>query len=545
MREAADALRIGCFIFVLQISRTMYGYVFYPDGGARQQREYSGCGIHGYRWDTEAGAKSIGHNSQTTTMRGYDVKGATKEWLVKSHKGKIPEALGEQIVLAAAEAKAKVGVTKYFDAAIPLAYGGTNNTAELKGAVRCLKLLLREPDLEGAAKITIRQDSMYVVDGVNKHLPKWVARNFIRGDGSTAPNSDIWREMQAVLSALESKGIPLSFEWVEAHAGCIGNGAADQLATVALFKARESRQSFDSDDIDFMVSEPENYWDAGGDTRHPLMNFRYCFLDISESGAYVDGEYFLSSQGKDVNMNGKRTAGDGFSVVRTSKVKMIEDIREFQLGIPREIDYRFQLDLNNVYGSAYRYLNLYGDSFLHRKHDHVRHLFVGDELVTEELHPPYLVENIISNCTMLADLLDNYKSDDTKTLRLTDITDTLYMTEDKPVKVKKGEEARTEQVCTLNSDIVVGYSKHKVTVGYRDSDKLGEAEINLRVGVDFPDRNMLKRIEDTKPRVYILTSWLGGAFMYSTVIESGGDVAIWCGINSSIRVIGKGDAPAA
>jgi hypothetical protein len=82
-------------------------------------------------------------------------------------------------------------------------------------------------------------------------------------------------------------------------------------------------------------------------------------------------------------------------------------------------------------------------------------------------------------------------------------------------------------------------------VGYRDSDKLGEAEINLRVGVDFPDRNMLKRIEDTKPRVYILTSWLGGAFMYSTVIESGGDVAIWCGINSSIRVIGKGDAPAA
>lgn len=91
---------------------------------------------------------------------------------------------------------------------------------------------------------------------------------------------DIWREMQAVLSALESKGIPLSFEWVEAHAGCIGNSAADQLATVALFKARESRQSFDSDDIDFMVSEPENYWDAGGDTRHPLMNFRYCFLEI-------------------------------------------------------------------------------------------------------------------------------------------------------------------------------------------------------------------------------------------------------------------------
>lgn len=516
----------------------MHGFVFYPDGGARPQREYCGSGIHGYRWELEAGTRSIGHSTHTTTPFGYSEKNKAKEWLAKTLKGKEPVELADQIEVLKDNLDAKVTVVEFYDASAPNAFGGTNNSAELEGAIACMRFILSLPDADKAASIVLRQDAMYVVEGINGRVDTWAARNWISpSNGQVMPNKDLWVEMRGLLAELSERGIKFRIDHVEAHSTDIGNISADRLATVGVFKCREEKRTERLEVVEFKRSPAEGYWAGGLEFRHPFMSMRYCFAH-SNSNDNTVGEYILSTQGKEVSLNGKRTSDDGVCVVRCAPIGLIDSIFEKQQSIPREIDYPFQIDLNSVYGKAFQYLNLYGGQFLHRKHDHARHLFLGDDIVTEENHPPFLVSNIFDNGRVLSDFLDNYKDSDAPTLSLTDITDTLYDTVEKKVKVKKGEEPRTEQNTVLKSEIGAGFSKHTVTVGYKSEGETKTAEIALRVGVDFPERNTLKRIEETKPRVYVLTNWLGGAFMFATVIESGVDLGIWCGINSSLRVIG-------
>lgn len=515
----------------------MHGYVFYPDGGARGQREHNGGGIHGYMWSLEAGSKSIGHTTFTTTPMGYAVKNSTGEWLAKELKGKPELSVEDSRARFDEFAKSKVAAVRFYDAITPFAYGGTNNSAELKATIELLHYALQELELDTATSFVIRQDSMYVVDGINKHLPSWIERKFIRRDGTQAPNSENWMELARLLDDIKKTGVVLRVEYVEAHSDDIGNNSADQLATAALYRAKERKLDKDEDHHKFAVSTDPDYWAGGLEHRHPLMMERFCFMRAGDSaGDTVD--YVFSSQGREVSLNGKRTSDDCYCLIRTKPVKAIEAVRARQNQIPREIDYFFQVDVDSIYSNAYRYLNSYGGEILHRKHDHVRHLFVGDKPVTEELHPPYLASVIFNNADVLYDFLNSYKETDSKTLKLTDITDTLYDFEEKPVKVAKGEEPRTEKICTLKPSIVNGYSKHKVKVQYNNKGEIGECEITLRAGVDFPGRNVLKRIESTMPRIYVLTNWLGGAFMFATVIESGDDLGIWCGMNSSLRIIG-------
>lgn len=517
----------------------MHGYVFYPDGGARPQREHNGAGIHGYRWDLAAGTRSIGHSYATVTARGYSAKSDSADWMSKN-KELASLSLSEKRQVIDKYATCKVTPTHFYDCVAPFAFGGTNNTAELKATCVILNYALNNLDLNEATSLVIRQDAMYVVEGINERLAVWMSRNFIRKDGTEVPNAQIWKKLFELVEAVRATGVKFSIEWVEAHSKDIGNNSADQLATAAVFKAKETKLQEDHLDYEFKVTQDIEYWAGGLEDRHPLMFMRYCFMQAGDEGN-VNGDnidYIFSSQGKETSLNGKRTSDDGYGVVRTKKQPLLEAVRAKHEQVKREVDYYYQIDVDSAHGAAYRYLNLYGNDILHRKHEHVRHLFVGDAPVSEELHPPFLAGTIYNNALMLSDLLDNYKDQDAKTLCLTDITDTIYDVAEKDVKVGKGKEPRKELVCTLKPSIGTGYSSHKVKVSYKAGQESEQCEITLRCGVDFPERSCLKRCEDQHPRVYVVTNWLGGAFMYATVVESGDDLAIWSGINASLRVIG-------
>lgn len=518
----------------------MHGYVFYPDGGARPQREHNGAGIHGYRWDLAAGTRSIGHSYATTTVNGYSAKADSAEWLSKTKTLQELDLQAKRAIINDYRTS-KVTATHFYDCTAPFAFGGTNNTAELKATCVIINFALNNLDLNEATSFVIRQDAMYVVEGVRDRLEGWVARGFIRKDGSEVPNANLWKRLWEMLILLKATGVNFHIEWVEAHSKDIGNNSADQLATASVFKAREGKLQEDLPHYEFKITQDADYWAGGLEKRHPLMFMRYCFMQVGESKGMESSDvvdYIMSSQGKETSLNGKRTSDDGYGVVRTKKQPILEAVRDKHESIRREVDYFYQVDVDGAFGSAYRYLNLYGNDILHRKHDHVRHLFVGDAPVSEELHPPFLAGVIYDNALMLSDLLDNYKDSSAKTLALTDITDTIYDVAEKDVKVGKGKEPRKELVCSLKPGIGTGYSKHNVKVNYKAGEEQAQCEITLRSGVDFPERNCLKRCEDKHPRVYVLTSWLGGAFMYATVIESGDDLAIWSGINASLRVIG-------
>lgn len=533
----------------------MFGYVFYPDGGCYPQNEHSGAGIHGYRWNLDLTAKGIGNTTHSATFRGYEVKGDTFDFANKEAKAAVadfsreafsqwvmqePEVIVPNGVVVRPNLNHRVPVERYYDGFIPLDFGGTNNTAELNATVHTLERIIKEPDFHEAALVVIRQDARYVVDGHNLYLPNWMEKKFTRRDGSVVLHEAIWMRLYAAVHAIKELGAKVIFEWVQGHSNCPGNNSADVLATAARIIAKSPKEVAVLDSS-FRISDAQDYWASRGDLRHPMMCFRYAYLDVSESGQ-ERRDYYLSTQGKSADISGKRTSDDGFAVVRCNAQRHLEDIVAKQSSLPREIDYKFHIDLDNVYGNAGRYIDLYGTDFLHRAVSNKRHLQTyGKELLTTELHPPFLVDRVFDNMDILCDFLDNYRDTEAPTLASIDITDSFFDYKEEEVKVKKGEEARTRTVCTLKSEITVGYSKQSVKGRWKEANgEIQECDVTLRLGVDLPDRNALRRLEEKNPRVLLLTNTLGpGSFMYAVVIEAGEDVGIWSGINSSIRVTAK------
>ena len=109
-------------------------------------------------------------------------------------------------------------------------YGGercTNNTMELTTAIEAVKQIP-----EGQAG-EVRLDARYVVDGMNKWVQEWIRRGWKRPDGKAVKNRELW---QALVAECEKRTV--TFKWVKAHSGIVGNERADQRANEAVTRRR-------------------------------------------------------------------------------------------------------------------------------------------------------------------------------------------------------------------------------------------------------------------------------------------------------------------
>ncbi len=97
----------------------------------------------------------------------------------------------------------------------------TNNRMELKAAIEILdklKPLPLHPDL------TIRTDSRYLIDGLNKWIIGWKKKGWITSSGKSVLNQDLWIK-------LDSAKLPgVSLEYVKAHNGDPDNERVDKIA---------------------------------------------------------------------------------------------------------------------------------------------------------------------------------------------------------------------------------------------------------------------------------------------------------------------------
>ncbi len=99
----------------------------------------------------------------------------------------------------------------------------TNNRMEIMAAIIALEAL-KEP-----CKVTLRTDSKYIVDAINKgYVFKWRNNGWWRTKKDKALNIDLW---QRLLAACEPHDV--LFEWVPGHAGIVENERCDKLATAA------------------------------------------------------------------------------------------------------------------------------------------------------------------------------------------------------------------------------------------------------------------------------------------------------------------------
>ncbi len=100
----------------------------------------------------------------------------------------------------------------------------TNNRMEIMAAIVALRELVYED-----RPIVLFSDSSYLVNGICKGWAKsWRKRGWLKSDGISAKNSDLWEELLDLLEFCT-----VDFRWVKGHAGNPMNERCDQLAAQA------------------------------------------------------------------------------------------------------------------------------------------------------------------------------------------------------------------------------------------------------------------------------------------------------------------------
>lgn len=510
----------------------MIGYVFYTDGGCRPNPGHGGNGIHGYKWDSTITVKGIGHTTMAATVGGYLPKGEAQEFLTRLYKddeAKIAD------VLLSGTFNNKVSVVEYYDGYNTMSFGATNNTAELRAATIVLEQFKKKMVEEKAFQVVLRIDSMYVVRGANDNLPNWIANNWMTQNMEPVKNPDFWMAFASIKKEYDEAGIRVVIQHVDGHSGDLGNDSADHCATTGVFKSRVVEEH-----IPVIHTTPSaGYWSPASENRHPFLSHRFAYFS-TEEGHKPENIYYTGNQGKVVDELGKKVSDGGYALVKINKSNhFISLIEKTQCSLNREIDYLTMVDVDALYSSTNRYLNLYGADFLHTASHKKQDLIANDgTLVTKMLHPPYLAERVIDNMGILGDVLEAYETGlDFVTIK--DITETFYDISVENTRKKLGEAPEVKTVYTLKPNIAVGYGTHVVEADYRTKEgEIGSAELRLTMGIDLLDRNNLRKLESNEPKVRLVT-WKAGehSFQYAVVIEAGVDIGIWASVNANIRVV--------
>lgn len=495
------------------------GIVAYTDGGCRGGTNpgFGGYGIHGYLYEDAQPKKSPQCPTCILTAKGYVVKDE-----VTSKYG-----YGEK----AASHPGEVTPKHYIDGFGSFTQPISNNVAELYGAIAAMRHAL-EYDI---SELYILVDSDYVRNGYNQWAEEWRRNNWTKRDGSIPANISVWKDLLELRDRLRQRGAKVVIARVAAHTGDLGNEAADKLATIGCM-ASMARNA-----LNLLEATPsENYWKFEPD-RHPFIaNRRMYFNTVQEEN--IRGEYFLGDGGKDDDDFGTRISDGAYSVVIIKKPDdVLENIRNHLVQLANGTDKVMSVRLDQVFRSdVYRQLERYG------KHATIPikgnrfdlACVLDEEPLVKEFRPPKLamrgVEAIESLASKLKLFVEKHPS-----IILTDLTPILYNIEE---KTSKKNVVTIEH--SLKPEYNVGFASLPVTANYKSGDEVHQASVTLTLGYDLLDRNALKRLEDIKPKVTLIT-WLESekVFRYATVIESetpdGIDYGIWCSIYANLRVISE------
>lgn len=93
----------------------------------------------------------------------------------------------------------------------------TNNKMELRAVIEGLKRV------KANSLVTVYSDSQYVVEGITKWMPIWLAK------GKKRANWTLWMELEKVASKFKN----IKFEKVKGHSNNMYNNEADKLARTA------------------------------------------------------------------------------------------------------------------------------------------------------------------------------------------------------------------------------------------------------------------------------------------------------------------------
>lgn len=467
------------------------GVVLYSDGGCRGNG-FAGWGIHGYHYEMNPNPKGSGNTTQVLTDAGYVPK---KE---KTNDTKIVNAIN------------------YIDGFGSIGTYASNNAAEILGAAGAL-FTASKYDIK---QCTLYTDSKYVVDGLNSYLPRWKKNNWIKSDGTEVANKSEWMQLDEQYQKITSNVPNVSVNWIKAHVGHVGNECADKMATLGVFNAMSGKVRSETDYL-----PASGYWTTTID-RHPFLNIKKAYF-LTREDSNTPGHYFLSDHNNKDDVNGVlQTDGSLAYVELNEPAEILEEVIRLQRSFAPGTDIITYVNLNKIFnGIVARDINRFGNGALYRNHtDRIDLYFADSEPVTRGMVPPKLAMRTIEGINNLCGILQQYKDNNTNDFKYTEITDQLFVLNNKNKVV-------------LNEDITQTTDKLtcEIQYGINENDKF---KLSLFFGSDIPSRNTLKKIEGMNPVVKIVT-WMESenCFRYATIISVDNGIGIWSSIASNLKYI--------
>lgn len=512
------------------------GIILHVDGSCNPNPGIGGWGIHGYTYSNEPPTRGSGNADYYVTDKGY----VMKSFFDAAAKGEDPyEKLeqdrlkqGSKSILEEHLKAKQVTPLEYFDFFGPATGApedprgrSTNNRAEVTALIKALEFCLEE-DIRN---VQIKTDSEYTLLGWNKALKIWQKNKWYRQDGTQIKSKDLW------MDAWDLKGRLAEFDvqatWIQGHSIFLGNNMADMNADLG---RNMSLSEMTIDESFYERSPAQGYWGDNEYDRHPLIAHQKLFFN-GEYENHKPGTYFLGAIDKDLGLIGKRLSDSSYSVlVLKEPLPELELLIKHQCDMGDDANEMVICHLSSFYKPrVQKQLMDYGTFSLYRQESHLHNLHSSDkQIVTEAVDPPKKSLEAVMAMNNVYRRLMEYMDNDIDRYAVTDLTDHLY--ESTIVQKKKVDVSETK----LKASIKPGVASIAVDANYRDSN--GTEIIlptTLSFGIDLPDRNGLKRVEEFTPKVTLLT-WeeTPGVFRYFTVIQTTDDVGAYCGYYSNIRL---------
>jgi len=499
------------------------GAVIYTDGGCRDGNPgNAGWGLHGYIYTTEAQKQGTGLDTHVTTSSGYVQKTMFANGESGIDGGEPINLLNKED-LSAVENQ-KVFPISYIDGWGSFGIPATNNAAELMAAISGITHL-EQYDVKIVYLLT---DSMYVVNGMTKYIGRMRENNFIRPDMSgPIPNADLWKELDHVTTALQNRGVVVTFNYIEAHVGHLGNTIADKHATAGVMMARDNKT-----ENTIEVSKAQGYWKQDID-KHPFIGSRRLYFN-SDPTTFDAGKYYLGSTGKDDDSLGTRIADGAFAYIELKNPdSVLESVRDAQSKAAEGIDSVIMARLDYIYSPMnYEDFITFGQYALVRKNLYSFDMYgLDDQPVTRQYRPALLAYRALEELAGLEDRLQQFKDKD-PLLTITDITGEIYESVE---SVKKKQPVISNKI---KDKFIVGFTALELPVKYNVTGEVKEASVTLTLGMDLLARNPLKKLESLNPSIFVIT-WKESdtAFRFATVVVAGEDIGIWAGSYSNLRLI--------
>jgi ribonuclease HI len=518
------------------------GLVYHTDGGSRPNPGPGGWGIHGYLYRAVKPKKGSGNPDHILTTAGYATKAEYNkvkdhDWTMADFQEWLDNPLGRKRHL-------EVTPVNYIDGYGQFGAPITNNIAELVAATEAL-IHAAQFDVK---VVQLLLDSQYVIKGLSEYVPTWIRNNWIKVDGLPVKNSEYWKKLVSARDALTNRGVVVRIDWIKGHNDHLGNEMADQAATIGVFKSQQElfgkSWTYVPDGpvvvsrAEITLSEADGYWKYDTE-KHPFISMPRMYFNTCTE--YLrPGEYYLGN-GKEEEHPGKRIADGAFAVIKLKQPdEVLEMVRNHQSNLAENVMALAQARLDFIYrADIHKKLSDHG-ALVMVQDDPARldtydlHSLDKDktkEPITRELKPPHLAMRAVESVELLMQRLNQYLAKDPE-IAVTDLTDILY---EKSQKVVKKE---TIDICTLNPKYNVGFAALEVNANYKTDEGIASAPVTLTLGIDLIDRNALKRLETSHPKVSLI-SWLEAPhiFRYATVIETADDIGIWAGLYSNVRIV--------